>query len=313
MKRILIVGGAGFIGSNLADALLIQGHEVVCLDNLCTGQISNLENAKNYESFEFVHGDVITFDFSGLGQFDFIYHLASPASPPKYLDMPDITMWSNTLGTKRILDYAEATSARVLFASTSEVYGDPLVSPQSEEYWGNVNPIGPRSVYDEAKRFGETIIRQRQSHNPDVAVIVRIFNTYGPKMDPFDGRVVSTFIRQTLKSEPLTIYGDGSQTRSFCYISDLVVGLQRAIESKEIGPINLGNPNEITLNQLVEEIASVTGRHLDVIHLELPQDDPTNRKPDIQKAKDALAWVPAVDLASGLAYTFTWMTNSLEL
>jgi dTDP-glucose 4,6-dehydratase len=307
--KVLITGVGGFIGSNLASAHLAQGHQVVGIDNFSTG---SHENLRDLEGLELIEGGVseslakVPFDVN------IAYHFASPASPEKYMALAMNTMEVNTSGTLSMLQFCKSSGARLVFASTSEIYGDPLVSPQTEEYWGNVNPIGPRSVYDEAKRFGETLVAHFQRVENINAGIVRIFNTYGPNMDPFDGRVVSTFIRQALKSEPFTVFGDGSQTRSFCYIDDLVRGIMAMGQSNHPGPINLGNPRENTLLELAKMVTDIVGGSGEVKFLDLPEDDPKKRNPDISKAKSILGWEPSVLLEEGIQKTATWMAKNLN-
>lgn len=308
--KVLITGVAGFIGSNLAKAHLEAGDQVIGVDNFSTGSKSNLDSLPALELIE----SGVT---EAVGKFpadvQLVYHFASPASPEKYMAMAMNTMEVNTGGTLSLLQYCLTTGARLVFASTSEIYGDPLVSPQAEDYWGNVNPIGPRSVYDEAKRFGETLVAHFQREHKVNAGIVRIFNTYGPNMGPFDGRVVSTFIRQALKDEPFTIFGDGTQTRSFCYIEDLIAGIIAMGASDHPGPINLGNPRENTLLELAEMVTQVVGGSGEINFLELPEDDPKTRNPDITKAMQILAWEPAVSLEDGIKKTATWMSESLGI
>lgn len=300
MKSALVSGAAGFIGSHLVDHLLEEGFAVVGVDNFITGKEENLNAAKSNSKFSFLDLDVVS-EIPDLGmKFDYIFHAASPASPPKYFEYPIETMMVNSIGTKNLLDLAIKNKARVIFFSTSEVYGDPLEHPQRESYWGNVNPIGPRSIYDEAKRFGEALVAQYVREKKVDAGIIRIFNTYGPRLDPHDGRVVSTFIRQAINGEALTINGDGNQTRSFCYISDLIDGIFKMAESKEFGPINLGNPNELTLNELIKEISKLLSRNLNTTNLPELKDDPVRRKPDISLAKEKLGWEPKVSLTQGL-------------
>jgi dTDP-glucose 4,6-dehydratase len=307
--KVLITGVGGFIGSNLAAAHLAQGHQVVGIENFSTG---NHENLKDLEGLELIEGGVseslakVPFDVN------ISYHFASPASPEKYMALAMNTMEVNTSGTLSMLQFCKRTGARFVFASTSEIYGDPLVSPQTEDYWGNVNPIGPRSVYDEAKRFGETLVAHFQREENVNAGIVRIFNTYGPNMDPFDGRVVSTFIRQALKGEPFTVFGDGSQTRSFCYIDDLVRGIMTMGQSNHPGPINLGNPRENTLLQLAKMVTDIVGGSGEVKFLDLPQDDPKKRNPDISKARSILGWEPTMSLEEGIQKTATWIAKNLS-
>lgn len=312
MKNILIVGGAGFIGSNLCDSYIREGHRVTVLDNLCTGSKHNLDGVSASRNFAFLEGDVCELLPEFEETFDYVFHLASPASPPKYMALAVETMMSNSVGTKNLLDYCTSSGARLLFTSTSEVYGDPTVSPQSESYWGNVNPTGPRSTYDESKRFGEALISEYQRSKGVSAVIVRLFNTYGPKMDPFDGRVVSNFIRQTIEGSNLTVYGDGSQTRSFCYVSDTVRGLKMAMESNELGPLNIGNPTEMTLLELAAIIGKTLGKAPLIEFDDLPTDDPKQRKPDISLAQAKLNWNPTVALDEGIKLTYDWMKGELQ-
>jgi nucleoside-diphosphate-sugar epimerase len=300
LKNALVSGAAGFVGSHLVDRLLEEGFAVVGVDNLITGKEENLNSAKRNSKFNFLDLDVVT-EIPDLGmKFDYIFHAASPASPPKYFEYPIETMMVNSIGTKNLLDLAEKNNSRFIFFSTSEVYGDPLEHPQRESYWGNVNPIGPRSIYDEAKRFGEALVAQYVREKKVNAGIIRIFNTYGPRLDPHDGRVVSTFIRQAISGEAFTVNGDGNQTRSFCYISDLIDGILKMAESNEFGPINLGNPNEMTLNELIKEISKLLSKNLDTTNLPELKDDPVRRKPDISLAKEKLGWEPKVSLTQGL-------------
>jgi nucleoside-diphosphate-sugar epimerase len=300
LKSALVSGAAGFVGSHLVDRLLEEGFAVVGVDNFITGKEENLNSAKSNSKFSFLDLDVVS-EIPDLGmKFDYIFHAASPASPPKYFKYPIETMMVNSIGTKNLLDLAIKNKARVIFFSTSEVYGDPLEHPQRESYWGNVNPIGPRSIYDEAKRFGEALVAQCVRAKKVNAGIIRIFNTYGPRLDPHDGRVVSTFIRQAINGEALTINGDGNQTRSFCYISDLIDGIFKMAESHEFGPINLGNPNEMTLNELIKEISKLLSKNLNTVNLPELKDDPVRRKPDISLAKEKLGWEPKVSLTQGL-------------
>ena len=306
--KVLITGVGGFIGSNLAAAHLAQGHQVVGIDNFSTG---NRENLKDLEGLELIEGGVIDSLAKCPDDVNIAYHFASPASPEKYMALAMNTMEVNTSGTLSMLQFCKSSGARLVFASTSEIYGDPLVSPQTEEYWGNVNPIGPRSVYDEAKRFGETLVAHFQREEQINAGIVRIFNTYGPNMDPYDGRVVSTFIRQALKSEPFTIFGDGSQTRSFCYIDDLVRGIMSMGQSSHPGPINLGNPRENTLLELAKMVTQLVGGSGEIEFLELPEDDPKKRNPDISRARSVLRWEPSVPLEEGIEKTAAWMRKRL--
>ena len=300
MKRALVTGAAGFVGSHLVDRLISEGYQVTGLDNLVTGKLDNLSLAKKSENFTFVQCDVSIELPSFNEKFDFIFHAASPASPPKYFKFPIETMMVNSVGTKNCLDLASSDGARLIYFSTSEIYGDPLEHPQNEKYWGNVNPIGPRSIYDEAKRFGEALVAQYVRDNKVNAGIVRIFNTYGPRLDLFDGRVVSTFIRQARNHEALTMNGDGRQTRSFCYVTDLVEGIFLMAKSSQFGPVNLGNPNEMTLNELVLEINNLFDYELKVENKPALVDDPARRKPDISLANDQLNWKPVVELKEGL-------------
>jgi nucleoside-diphosphate-sugar epimerase len=300
LKSALVSGAAGFVGSHLVDRLLEEGFAVVGVDNFITGKEENLNSAKSNSKFSFLDLDVVS-EIPDLGmKFDYIFHAASPASPPKYFEYPIETMMVNSIGTKNLLDLAIKNNSRFIFFSTSEVYGDPLEHPQRESYWGNVNPIGPRSIYDEAKRFGEALVAQYVREKKVDAGIIRIFNTYGPRLDPHDGRVVSTFIRQAINGEALTINGDGNQTRSFCYISDLIDGIFKMAESHEFGPINLGNPNEMTLNELIKEISKLLSKNLNTVNLPELKDDPVRRKPDISLAKEKLGWEPKVSLTQGL-------------
>ena len=305
MKRALVTGAAGFVGSHLVDHLIAEGYFVTGLDNLITGNIDNLKLASQSKNFEFKNCEVSANLPSFNHKFDLIFHAASPASPPKYFKYPIETMMVNSVGTKNCLDLAISDGARLIYFSTSEVYGDPLEHPQRESYWGNVNPIGPRSIYDEAKRFGEALVAQYVREKKVNGGIVRIFNTYGPRLDLFDGRVVSTFIRQARNREPLTVNGDGTQTRSFCYVSDLVEGIFLMAKSSEFGPINLGNPNEITLNELVIEVNNFFDYELKVENKPALVDDPNRRKPDISLAIKKLNWKPVVELKEGLKLLIT--------
>ena len=306
--KVLVTGVGGFIGSNLAAAHLSQGDEVIGIDNFSTGKPENL---KGLSDLKLIEGGVTDSLEKVPEDINIAYHFASPASPEKYMALAMNTMEVNTGGTLAMLQYTLRTGARLVFASTSEVYGDPLVSPQTEDYWGNVNPIGPRSVYDESKRFGETLVAYFQREHNINAGIVRIFNTYGPNMDPYDGRVVSTFIRQALKSEPFTVFGDGSQTRSFCYIDDLVRGIMSMGAGNQPGPINLGNPAEKTLLELSELVTRIVGGSGDLVFLPLPEDDPRVRKPDISRATNLLNWRPEIPLEIGIEKTADWMKKVL--
>jgi dTDP-glucose 4,6-dehydratase len=303
--RILVTGGAGFLGSHLCDRLLAEGHEVIAMDNLLTGNLRNLAHLETETRFHFVRHDVT--QFIGVdGPLDAILHFASPASPIDYLELPIQTLKVGSLGTHNALGLAMAKKARFLLASTSEVYGDPLVHPQPETYWGNVNPIGPRGVYDEAKRFGEAMtMAYHRAHGVDTR-IVRIFNTYGERMRPRDGRVVPALISQALAGEPMTVFGDGSQTRSFCYVSDLIDGIYRVLMSLETDPINLGNPRELSVLEFAKTIRQLTGAPSQIVFKPLPADDPRVRQPDISKAKKKLGWEPKVKLEEGLARTIEY-------
>jgi nucleoside-diphosphate-sugar epimerase len=311
MSTSLVAGAAGFLGSNLSLELLRRGHTVVGLDNFCTSSRHNLQNLLNQEKFSFFEGSVSSIEsWPKFENLDYIFHLASPASPPKYQKLALETIKANTLGTENLMNVALEYGARFLFASTSEVYGDPEVTPQSEKYLGNVNPIGPRSVYDESKRLGETLVSYFTRELGLNGSIIRIFNTYGPGMDAFDGRVVSSFIRQGLESQEFTVYGDGSQTRSFCFVDDLIAGIIKMAESRERGPINLGNPNEIDLITLGKNVAEALGIKAKFEYHELPEDDPKQRRPDITLAREKLGWEPSVSLSEGLARTAIWMKTT---
>ncbi|HOE11268.1 MAG TPA: SDR family oxidoreductase [bacterium] len=312
MPRTLITGGAGFLGSHLADALLDRGHEVIVMDNLITGTLQNIEHLFARKEFTFVHHDVTNFIHVS-GPLHNILHFASPASPVDYLKLPIQTLKVGSLGTHKALGLAKEKNARFLLASTSECYGDPLVHPQPESYWGNVNPIGPRGVYDEAKRFAEALtMAYHRTHGVDTR-IVRIFNTYGPRMRPDDGRVVSTFLAEALQNKPITIFGDGKQTRSFCYVSDEVEGIIRLLESDEVEPTNIGNPSEMTVAQLAELVKEITGSHSEIIYKELPVDDPKVRQPDISKARRILNWEPKVPVEEGLRLTMEYFKKILNV
>ena len=299
--RIIVTGIAGFIGSHLADRLLGQGHNVVGLDNLLTGSADNIKHLDN-QRFKFINHDV-TEHISIDGQVDFVLHWASPASPTDYLEWPIPTLKVGALGTHNALGLAKAKGATFVLASTSEVYGDPLEHPQSESYWGNVNPIGPRGVYDEAKRFAEAITVAYHRYHGLNTKVARIFNTYGPRMRANDGRAIPTFITQALAGKDLTVFGNGNQTRSFCFISDLVDGIVRLMESDTNDPVNLGNPKEMTINEIAQEIVTMTGSRSQLIHQSLPIDDPKVRQPDITRAREILGWTPHVSLHEGLSQT----------
>jgi len=311
MKRALVTGGAGFLGSHLCERLLDEGMEVVCMDNLITGAVENVEHLFGREGFVFVHYDVTNF-IDVPGRLDFILHFASPASPIDYLKLPIQTLKVGSLGTHKALGLAKRKGARFLLASTSETYGDPLVHPQPESYWGNVNPVGPRGVYDEAKRFAEAMTMAYRRHHDVDTRIVRIFNTYGPRMRAGDGRVVPTFISQALAGEPLTCFGDGSQTRSFCYVDDLIEGIYRLLLSDEGEPTNIGNPSEMTVLEFAREIVRLTGSTSEIIFTELPEDDPKVRQPDISKARRILGWSPKVGLEEGLGKTIEYFASRLR-
>lgn len=308
MKRILITGAAGFLGSHLCDRFYAEGYHVIAMDNLITGSLKNIEHLFGKERFEFCHHDVSTFVHVP-GELHYILHFASPASPIDYLKIPIQTLKVGSLGTHNLLGLAKAKNARMLIASTSEVYGDPTVHPQNEDYWGNVNPIGPRGVYDEAKRFQEAITMAYHRYHGLETRIVRIFNTYGPRMRLNDGRVLPAFIGQALRGEDLTVFGDGSQTRSFCYVDDLVEGIYRLLHSDHPEPVNIGNPDEITIGEFAEEIIKLTGTTQKVIYKDLPVDDPKQRQPDITKAKALLDWEPKVSRAEGLKITYDYFRS----
>jgi dTDP-glucose 4,6-dehydratase len=306
--RILVTGGAGFLGSHLCEALLARGDEVVCMDNLLTGSEKNVQHLRGDSKFMFLRHDV-THHIPLDGPLHGILHFASPASPIDYLEHPIHTLKVGSLGTHNALGLARAKKARFLIASTSEIYGDPLVSPQKETYWGNVNPIGPRGVYDEAKRFSEAMtMAYRRTHGVDTR-IVRIFNTYGPRMRPNDGRAVCTFITQALDGQDLTLFGDGSQTRSFCYVTDLIDGILRLFDSSEGDPVNIGNPDEIPVRKLAEEVIEMTGAKVKIILKPLPQDDPKQRRPDITRARSLLKWEPTVPRRQGLEKTIAYFKS----
>jgi dTDP-glucose 4,6-dehydratase len=308
-ERALVTGGAGFLGSHLCERLLREGMEVVCMDNLITGSLANIEHLFGTDGFVFVHHDVTNFTHVP-GRLDYILHFASPASPIDYLKLPIQTLKVGSLGTHKALGLAKAKKARFLLASTSETYGDPLVHPQKEDYWGNVNPVGPRGVYDEAKRFAEALTMAYHRHHDVDTRIVRIFNTYGPRMRAGDGRVVPTFINQALAGEPLTCFGDGSQTRSFCYVDDLIEGIYRLLQSNWVDPMNIGNPSEMTVLEFAREIVRITGSASEIVFTELPVDDPKVRQPDIALAKRVLGWEPTVKLADGLDSTIAFFADA---
>ena len=305
MKRVLVTGAAGFLGSHLCDRFIKEGFAVVGMDNFITGDLKNIEHLFKIKEFEFYNHDVSKFVHVP-GNIDYILHFASPASPVDYLKIPIQTLKVGSLGTHNLLGFALAKKARILVASTSEVYGDPMVHPQNEDYWGNVNPIGPRGVYDEAKRFQEAITMAYHTYHKLETRIVRIFNTYGPRMRLNDGRALPAFVGQALRGEDITVFGDGSQTRSFCYVDDLIEGIYRLLMSDYVYPVNIGNPVEITIKQFAEEIIKLTGTNQKIVYKPLPQDDPKQRKPDITRAKEILNWEPKVERAEGLKRTYEY-------
>lgn len=310
-KKILITGAAGFLGSHLCDRFIKEGFDVIGMDNLITGDIRNIEHLFKLKEFQFYNHDVSKFIHIP-GELDYILHFASPASPIDYLKIPIQTLKVGSLGTHNCLGLALAKDARILVASTSEVYGDPQVHPQTEEYWGNVNPIGPRGVYDEAKRFQEAITMAYHTFHKVETRIIRIFNTYGPRMRLNDGRALPAFIGQALRGEDITVFGDGSQTRSFCYVDDLVEGIYRLLLSDYEKPVNIGNPNEISIKDFAEEIIELTGTDQKIVYQDLPKDDPKQRRPDITKAKEILGWEPSIDRAEGLKRTYEYFKNLPE-
>ncbi len=310
-KRVLITGAAGFLGSHLCDRFIAEGYHVIGMDNLITGNIKNIEHLFPSKDFEYYHHDVSRFVHVP-GKLDYILHFASPASPIDYLKMPIQTLKVGSLGTHNLLGLAKEKKARMLIASTSEVYGDPTVHPQPEEYWGNVNPIGPRGVYDEAKRFQEAITMAYHNFHGLETRIVRIFNTYGPRMRLDDGRALPAFMSQALNNEDITVFGDGSQTRSFCYVSDLVDGIYRLLLSDYHLPVNIGNPQEISLLDFAEEIIKLTGTKSKIIYQPLPKDDPKQRQPDITKAKEILGWQPKIDRSEGLKITLEYFKENIR-
>jgi len=308
MARVVITGGAGFLGSHLADLFLARGHEVICIDNFITGSPGNIKHLFGRDGFTFIKHDVTNYIYVE-GTLDYVLHFASPASPIDYLEKPIQTLKVGSLGTHKTLGLAKDKKARFLLASTSEVYGDPLVHPQKEDYWGNVNPVGPRGVYDEAKRFAEAMTMAYHRFHHMETRIVRIFNTYGERMRVNDGRVVPAFISQALRNEPLTVFGDGSQTRSFCYVSDLVEGIYRLLMSNEVHPVNIGNPSEMTVLQFAKEIKRLTGTSAPIEFRPLPEDDPKIRRPDITKAHTLLDWEPKIPLEVGLKRTIDYFRS----
>lgn len=309
-KRAVVTGGAGFLGSHLSERLLGEGYEVLCLDNFSTGSPENVSHLMEHEAFRLVRADVTDYVHVG-GPVDLVLHFASPASPIDYLQLPVETLKVGSIGTMHALGLAREKGARFVLASTSETYGDPLVHPQAEHYWGNVNPVGPRGVYDEAKRFGEAVtMAYRRTHGVDTG-IVRIFNTFGPRMRPFDGRAIPTFIRQALADEPITVAGDGSQTRSVCFVDDLVEGIVRFAGTDHSGPVNIGNPGEMSVLALAELIRDMCGSSSEISFIERPQDDPSVRQPDITLARGLLDWEPRVPIEDGLRTTIEWFSRSL--
>lgn len=308
----VVTGGAGFLGSNLCDRLLAEGHRVICIDNLITGSADNIVHLLGNQRFMFVQYDVTNY-VTVEGHVDFVWHFASPASPLDYLKYPIQTLKVGSLGTHKTLGLAKAKSARYLLASTSETYGDPLVHPQPESYWGNVNPVGPRGVYDEAKRFAEAMTMAYHRYHRVETRIVRIFNTYGERMRLVDGRAIPAFMTQALRNEEVTVFGDGSQTRSVCYVSDLIDGIYRLMMSNEVLPVNIGNPDEVTMRQLAEEIVALTKSKSKIVYRPLPQDDPKVRQPDISRAKRILGWEPKVSRSEGLKRTELYFRGKLKL
>lgn len=312
MKRVLVTGAAGFLGSHLCERFIEEGYEVIGMDNLITGDMKNLEHLMPNSRFSFYHHDVTKFVHVS-GDLDYILHFASPASPIDYLKIPIQTLKVGAMGTHNLLGLAKAKGARILVASTSEVYGDPLVHPQTEEYWGNVNPIGPRGVYDEAKRYQEAITMAYNTYHGVETRIVRIFNTYGPRMRLNDGRALPAFVGQVLRGEDITVFGDGSQTRSFCFVDDLVDGIYRLLLSDYNLPVNIGNPSEITILDFAREVVNIMGGKSKIIHKDLPKNDPKQRRPDITRAKEILNWQPKVDRSEGLKKTIEFFkTLSLD-
>jgi dTDP-glucose 4,6-dehydratase len=310
-STVVITGGAGFLGSHLCDKFIDEGFKVICIDNLLTGNVDNISHLSGNENFKFIKHDITNYIFIA-GRVDYVLHFASPASPIDYLKLPIQTLKVGSLGTHKVLGLAKEKNARMLLASTSEIYGDPDVHPQNEDYWGNVNPIGPRGVYDEAKRFAEAMtMAYHRYHNLDTR-IVRIFNTYGPRMRLDDGRALPAFVGQALRGENLTVFGDGSQTRSFCYVSDLIEGIFKLLMSNEVIPVNIGNPSEITIKQFAEEVIKLTGSKSNITYQPLPEDDPKVRQPDISKAAKILGWAPKIDRGEGLRITIDYFKKRLN-
>ena len=309
--RVLVTGGAGFVGSHLCDALLVEGNSVVCVDNLLTGSLRNIDHLKNESRFEFVQQDVN--EPYDLGRVDYVFHFASPASPVDYMEHGIETLKVGSLGSIHSLDLAKKYGAKYVVASTSECYGDPLEHPQKETYWGHVNPVGPRSVYDESKRFAEAVTMAYHRYHKVDTRILRIFNTYGPRLQLNDGRVISNFMKQALRAEPLTVYGDGSQTRSFCYVSDEVDGILKLSRTDEHSPVNIGNPVEFTILECARLVLKVTGSSSPIVYEPLPQDDPKQRRPDISKARQLLKWEPKIDLEAGLKLSIEYFKQAIRL
>jgi dTDP-glucose 4,6-dehydratase len=309
--RVLVTGGAGFVGSHLCDALLAEGNDVVCVDNLLTGSLRNIDHLKNESRFEFVQQDVN--EPYDVGRVDYVFHFASPASPVDYMEHGIETLKVGSLGSFHSLDLAKKYGAKYMVASTSECYGDPLEHPQKETYWGHVNPIGPRSVYDESKRFAEAATMAYHRYHKVDTRILRIFNTYGPRLQLNDGRVISNFMKQALRAEPLTVYGDGKQTRSFCYVSDEVDGILRLSRADTHDPVNIGNPNEFTILECARLVLKVTGSSSPIAYEPLPQDDPKQRRPDISKAQRLLGWEPKIDLEAGLKLSMAYFKQAIQL
>lgn len=311
-KTAVVTGGAGFLGSHLCDKLISENLKVICIDNLITGNIQNIAHLFENENFLFIKHDITNYIYVN-GEVDYVLHFASPASPIDYLKLPIQTLKVGSLGTHKALGLAKEKKARFLLASTSEVYGDPLIHPQNEEYWGNVNPIGPRGVYDEAKRFAEAITMAYHRYHGVETRIIRIFNTYGPRMRLNDGRALPAFISQAFNNENLTVFGDGSQTRSFCYVSDLIDGIYRLLLSDEVNPVNIGNPDEITILEFAKEVLNLTDSKSKIVFNPLPEDDPKIRQPDIKRAKEILNWEPKIDRKEGLKITINYFRRTLNL
>jgi dTDP-glucose 4,6-dehydratase len=310
-QTALVTGGAGFLGSHLCDKLLSEGFKVICMDNLITGSTKNISHLAGNDDFIFVKQDVTNYIFLP-GKIDYVFHFASPASPIDYLKLPIQTLKVGSLGTHKVLGLTLEKNARFLLASTSEVYGDPAIHPQSEDYWGNVNPIGPRGVYDEAKRFAEAITMAYHRYHGIDTRIIRIFNTYGPRMRLDDGRALPAFIGQAFRNQDITVFGDGSQTRSFCYVSDLIDGIFKLMMSNEIYPVNIGNPDEITIKEFAEEVIKLTGTKSKIIYKELPVDDPKVRQPNIERAKKILGWEPKISRTEGLKITIEYFSKNFS-